>query len=150
MILTVEKEINVEAIQAYLGCICQEFYDREIKFGDKTFDSVEEWRDSYPQIFSYYDGQWTIMLYIDAETGRVKNWPEDCPFDFTNYKIVDTGRYIIHTPLEVFTYQGYVPNCLGAGSYGDYLTFGIDENSHITNWEFNQEMFDEFMSNVED
>ena len=43
-----------------------------------------------------------------------------------------------------------MPNCLGAHSYGDYLTFEIDENSHIVDWKFDQEIFDEFMSNVED
>lgn len=150
MILIVEREINVESLQAYLGCICQSFYDREIEFGKKKFNSIEEWRESYPQIFSPYEGQWTIMLNIDVETGEVTNWPQNCPFDFTNIKIVDTGTYIAHTPLEIFAYQGYVPNCLGAHSYGDYLTFEIDENSHIVDWKFDQELFDEFMSNVED
>jgi hypothetical protein len=150
MILTVQKEVNVETLQVYLGCICQAFYDREIEFGKKKFNSIEEWRDNYPQIFNYYDGQWTIMLYINPETGKVVNWPKNCPFDFTNYKIVDTGRYVAHTPLETFDYEGYIPDFLGAGGYGDYLTFEIDENSHIVDWKFDQEIFDEFMSHVKD
>ena len=91
-----------------------------------------------------------FINYFNIETGEVTNWPKNCPFDFTNIKIVDTGTYVIHTPLKIFAYQGYVPNCLGAGSYGDYLTFEIDENSHIVDWKFDQEIFDEFMSNVED
>ena len=106
MILIVEREIDVESLQAYLGCICQSLYDREIEFGQKKFNSIEEWKESYPQIFSPYEGQWTIMLNIDVETGEVTNWPKNCPFDFTNIKIVDTGTYIAHTPLEIFAYQG--------------------------------------------
>jgi hypothetical protein len=42
MILIVEREINVESLQAYLGCICQSFYDREIEFGKQKFNSIEE------------------------------------------------------------------------------------------------------------
>jgi hypothetical protein len=149
MILTVQKEVNVEILQVYLGCICQTFYDREIEFGKKKFNSIKEWREGYPQIFNYYDGQWTIMLYINPDTGKVINWPKKCPFDFNNYKIADTGRYVAHTPFGAFAYQGYVPDFLGAGGYGDYLTFEIDENSHIVDWKFDQEIFDEFMSNVD-
>ena len=150
MILTVQKEVNVETLQAFLGDICEWFYDREIEFGGKQYTVFEELRAAYPQIFKLYDNDWTIMLNIDVETGEVLNWPKNCPFDFTNFKIVDTGTYLIHTPLEIFAYKGYVPNCLGAGGYGDYLTFEIDENSHIVDWRFDQEMFDEFMSNVEE
>lgn len=150
MILTVKKDIEVKTLQSFLGNICEWFYDREIEFGGKQYTVFEELQATYPQIFKFYNNEWTIMLNIDIESGKVINWPLNCPFDFTNIKIVDTGTYVLHTELGIIDYQGYVPDCLGEGGYGDYLTFEIDENSHIVDWKFNQEMFDKFMSNVED
>ena len=37
MILTIQREINVETFQAFLGDICEWFYDREIEFGGKQY-----------------------------------------------------------------------------------------------------------------
>ena len=150
MILTVKKDVEVKTLQAFLGDVCEWFYDREIEFGGKQFITFEELRAAYPQIFTLYNNEWTIVLTIDIKSGKVTNWPLNCPFDFTNIKIVDTGTYLIHTELGVLGYQGYVPDCLGEGGYGDYLMFEIDENSHIVDWEFDQETFDQFVSNIDD
>jgi hypothetical protein len=149
MILEIQRKINVETLQAFLGDICEWFYDREIEFGGQQFTVFEELRAAYPQIFKLYNNEWTIMLNIDIETGEVTNWPKNCPFDFTNIKIVDTGTYVIHTEFGILDYQGYVPDCLGEGGYGDYLMFEIDENSHIVDWKFDQEVFDQFVSNID-
>lgn len=153
MILTVKKDIEIKTLQAFLGDICEWFYDREIEFGGRQFTVFEELQAAYPQIFKFYNEEWTIMLNIDIETGEVTNWPKNCPFDFTNIKIVDTGTYVLWiTGLadNFISYSGYVPECLGPHGYGDYLMFEIDENSHIVDWKFNQEIFGEFMSHVED
>ena len=150
MLLTVKKDVEVKTLQAFLGDICEWFYDREVEFGGKQFTIFEELRAAYPQIFQWYNNEWTIMLNIDIESGQVTNWPLNCPFDFTNIKIVDTGTYLIHTDLGALGYQGYIPDCLGKGGYGDYLMFEIDGNSHIVDWTFNQEIFDQFVSNIDD
>ena len=52
MILTVKKDIEVKTLQAFLGDICEWFYDREIEFGGRQFTVFEEVRAAYPQIFT--------------------------------------------------------------------------------------------------
>ena len=96
------------------------------------------------------DGSKTILLEIDIDTGEVINWPKNCPFNFHDIKIVDTGNYwLVDDDGEtVISYSGYVPTCLGLGGYGDYLEFEIDENSHIVDWSFGQEDYDEFEENA--
>lgn len=92
----------------------------------------------------------TISLEIDIDTGKVTNWPKNCPTDFHDIKIVDTGNYwLVDDNADlVVGYTGYVPSCLGEGGYGDYLEFEIDENSYIVDWSFGQEDYDEFEENA--
>jgi hypothetical protein len=117
----------------------------------ELYYSLDDLLDEQPDIVSYLgDGSQTIFLEIDIDTGEVTNWPKNCPTDFHDIKIVDTGNYwLVDDNAEtVISYSGYVPSCLGAGGYGDYLEFEIDGNSHIVDWSFDQEDYDEFEENA--
>ena len=50
---------------------------------------------------------------------------------------------------EIVRYNGYVPNCIGEGGYGDYLEFEIDENGYIVDWFFAKSDLEEFFENAE-
>jgi hypothetical protein len=87
------------------------------------------------------------VLKIDVETGQVLNWPKNSPYSFFDAKIVDTGKYLLLDKNEevIAEYDGYVPDCVGHGGWGDYLEFEIDGDSNIPGWMFTQEDLDEFM-----
>jgi hypothetical protein len=145
----VRKPVNIVCLRAVLGDI-EAYFDDEFTFGDKTYTSLDELCEDYPDIVTRERYGNTIYLEIDIETGEVTNWPKNCPFDFYDIKVVDTGDYwlIDDNTDTVISYAGYVPSCLGSGGYGDYLEFEIDKNSHIVGWSFDQEDYDEFEENV--
>lgn len=150
MELQVKTTTNIVCLQAALGDIESYFCDG-FQIGNKLYYSLDKLLDEHSDIVSYLlDGSKTIFLEIDIDTGEVTNWPKNCPTDFHDIKIVDTGNYrLINDNADmVVGYSGYVPFCLGEGGYGDYLEFEIDGNSHIVGWSFDQEDYDEFEENA--
>lgn len=150
MELQVKTTANIVCLQAALGDIESYFCDG-FQIGNKLYYSLDKLLDEHPDIVSYLlDGSKTIFLEIDIDTGEVTNWPKNCPTDFHDIKIVDTGHYGLmdDNADTIVSYSGYVPSCLGDSGYGDYLEFEIDENSHIVDWSFGQEDYDEFEENV--
>lgn len=149
MKLQVRKTENIVCLRAILGDIESYFCDG-FQIGNKLYYSLDDVWTDYPDIISVYTShENTIFLEIDIDTGEVTNWPKNCPTDFHDIKIVDTGHYwLVDDNADVVTdYSGYVPSCLGEGGYGDYLEFEIDKNSHIVDWSFDQEDYDEFEEN---
>lgn len=150
MELQVKTTTNIVCLQAALGDLEQHFQDG-FQIGNKLYYSLNEVMADYPDIISsYVPCIQTINLEIDIDTGKVNNWPKNCPTEFHDIKIVDTGNYwLIDDNADlVVGYSGYVPSCLGRGGYGDYLEFEIDENSYIVDWSFGQEDYDEFEENA--
>jgi hypothetical protein len=80
------------------------------------------------------DGKSWIAM-IDLEKRRVLNWPQGKTLEFS-MKVCDEGVYeLLTADLDVIKkIDGYVPNQLLPGEYGDYLELKIDENGIITNW----------------
>lgn len=149
MELQVRTTTNIVCLRAALGDIESYFCDG-FRIGNKIYYSLDKLCDEQPDIVSSLpNGSKTIFLEIDIDTGEVTNWPKNCSTDFHDIKIVDTGHYwLIDDNADVVTnYSGYVPSCLG-GWGGDYLEFEIDENSHIVDWSFGQEDYDEFEENA--
>lgn len=150
MEVQVRTTANIVCLQAALGDI-EEYFCDGFQIGNKLYYSLNELLKDYPNVgcgtYTYGD---TIFLEIDIDTGEVTNWPKNCPADFHDIKIVDTGNYwlIDDNADTVVCYSGYVPSCLGGSGYGDYLEFEIDGNSHIVDWSFGQEDYDEFEENA--
>lgn len=150
MELQVKKTVDVVCLEAALGDIERYFQDG-FQVGNKVYYSLYELQEDYPDIIcSYLPCIHTINLEIDIDTGKVTNWPKNCPTDFHDIKIVDTGNYWLRDDNAdlVVGYTGYVPSCLGRDGYGDYLEFEIDGNSHIVGWSFDQDDYDEFEENA--
>ena len=147
MELQVKTTANIVCLQASLGDIESYFCDG-FQIGNKLYYSLKDLLEDCPGVGCGHilTGD-TIFLEIDIDTGEVTNWPKNCPTDFHDIKIVDTGNYwLIDDNADlVVGYSGYVPNCLGGG---DYLEFEIDENSYIVDWSFGQEDYDEFEENA--
>lgn len=76
---------------------------------------------------------WTVV--IDLDTGTILDWPAGKTLSF-NMKVTDEGQYILKDKdMEtVKIINGYVPNKLLPGEYGDYLDLDIDETGKIKNW----------------
>ena len=126
--------------------------DGTIIWNGVTYDDIVEFSQSYPNMFIIDEfGYRKLFLHIDIETGKVYNWPENHKMDFYDVKIVDEGEYAICDECrnEIIRYNGYVPNCIGEGGYGDYLEFEIDENGYIVDWNFTKEDLEEFFENAE-
>lgn len=77
--------------------------------------------------------QWIAL--IDLEEKRVKEWPIGKTLSFF-MKVCDEGVYTLFDADMRLVKQidGYVPNKLLPGEYGDYLALDINENGTITNW----------------
>lgn len=146
MELQVKKTVDIVCLQAALGDIESYFCDG-FQIGNKLYYSLIDLREDYPDVVCGILNGDTISLEIDIDTGKVTNWPKNCPTDFHDIKIVDTGNYwLVDDNADlVVGYTGYVPSCLGDG---DYLEFEIDENSYIVDWSFDQEDYDEFEENA--
>lgn len=73
---------------------------------------------------------------INLHTARIRDWPKGRALSFRNMKVCDEGIYILldDNGVEVTRIEGYVPNKLLPGAYGDYLSLDIDEDGKITNW----------------
>lgn len=124
------------------------WHDEPVKLEGREFTTIESIEDFYPQLFGRdRQGKEYFVLKIDVETGQVLNWPKNSPYNFFDVKIVDEGKYILLDKNDevIAEYDGYVPECVGYGGYGDYLEFEIDSASNIPEWDFTQEHLDEFM-----
>lgn len=73
---------------------------------------------------------------IDLDSGVILNWPEGKILSFQDMKICDEGIYVLYDKnmKEVARIEGYVPNKLLPGEYGDYLSLDINEEGKIINW----------------
>lgn len=76
---------------------------------------------------------WKAM--IDLKEKRVLDWPIGKTLSFY-MKVCDQGIYILRDEYlnKIKEINGYVPNKLLPGEFGDYLALDIDENGIITNW----------------
>ncbi len=77
--------------------------------------------------------QWTAK--VDVDTGEIAHWPKGTKCEFY-IKVCDAGTYTLYDDKaeQVAEIQGYVPNGIVPGEYGDYINLKIDENGFITNW----------------
>ena len=73
---------------------------------------------------------------IDLDEKRIVNWPKGKTLKFTDMKVCDEGKYSIQDKdgLILAEIDGYVPNLLLPGDYGDYLSLDIDGDGFIKNW----------------
>lgn len=93
--------------------------------------------DDMPTDFPMLDESkkcWKVK--VDVETGVIYGWPKG---DVRNLhiKVCDMGTYsLIDSNGEVIAeiHNGYVPNGVIPGSYGDYIELNIDGDGVITNW----------------
>jgi hypothetical protein len=125
-----------------------EYSDEPVKLDGTEYNSIEDIEEAYPAMFGRdRQGKRYFVLKIDVETGQVLNWPKNSPYSFFDAKIVDTGKYLLLDKNEevIAEYDGYVPDCVGHGGWGDYLEFEINSDSNIPGWMFTQEDLDEFM-----
>lgn len=86
---------------------------------------------------------------IDLETGTIIDWPKGTTAKI-HYKVCDDGTYYLKDKdgITQLMKEGYVPNDLIPGEYGDYIIMDIDENGKILNW-YADPSLDEF-TNEED
>lgn len=78
----------------------------------------------------------TWNCLIDLKEKRVLDWPDGQALSFKDMKVCDEGTYKLFDAnmLPIVERQGYVPNKLLPGAYGDYLSLDIDESGNILNW----------------
>ena len=76
---------------------------------------------------------WTCSVLVDS--GQIEGWPVGDARTL-HIKVCDAGLYTLYDSDgdSVAAIDGYVPNELVPGSYGDYIEMNIDENGLITNW----------------
>lgn len=124
------------------------WHDEPVNLNGTEYYSIEDIEKSHPELFNTNSyGEKCFVLTIDVETGQVINWPKNSPYSFFDVKIVDEGEYILldKNGEVIASYDGYVPDCVGKGGYGDYLEFEIDSESNILKWSFTQDDLDDFM-----
>lgn len=87
---------------------------------------------------------------VDVDTGQIEGWPQGDAREL-HIKVCDAGTYSIYdvNAERVAKIDGYVPNGLVPGEYGDYIILSIDENGFITNWPKNPS-FEDFQQDFED
>jgi len=75
------------------------------------------------------------VAHVDIDTGQIEEWPEGETADI-HVKVCDRGVYKLldENQVEVARIDGYVPNSIVPGSYGDYVELKIDSEGIITNW----------------
>ena len=91
--------------------------------------------EDMPNDFPFRESDmWKAVIEID--TGIIVGWPQGATGDFY-MKVCDEGTY---TLLDIKGNEvakienGYVPNGILPGDYGDYLGLDIDATGKITNW----------------
>jgi len=105
-------------------------------------EEIEEFKDFPKRITNFCE------LIIDIDEGKIVNWPSGisenvsfCIKDSGTFELFDCDGFKIKA-----THDGYVPNHLLPGDYGDTLDLDIDENGKILNWYLHPtlEDFEEF------
>ena len=88
------------------------------------------------------DDVWIAM--IDIENKKVMGWPEGVEAEFSQMKVCDEGTYKLldENKKIVLSRDGYVPNSLLPGEYGDYLSMKISGDGTIENWNPNANLSD--------
>ena len=131
MKITIVK--RVEAVAKYLKMSVDVRYDDE----DMPFDAPMRAGDNWEAT-------------IDLDEKRIENWPQGQTLSFEDMKVCDQGTYILLDAdnNEITRIEGYVPNKLLPGKYGDYLSLDIDETGKITNW-LDQPSLTDFVEEVE-
>ena len=78
--------------------------------------------------------RWIAMIKIDEQ--RIVDWPEGKTLSFKDMKICDEGIYTLRDEglNVIMKHEGYVPNRLLPGDYGDYLSLDIGPTGKILNW----------------
>ena len=92
--------------------------------------------DDMPTDFPLLNAEKTAWVAsVDIDTGAIAGWPHGDARKM-HVKVCDVGIYklIDSDGSEVAAINGYVPNGVIPGSYGDYVELEIDENGIITNW----------------
>lgn len=119
-IVKIEKEVEIETVMIQIS-------PRHIGDGDDDdlptdFPLLNETKDSW-------------LAYVEIDTGRIRGWPEGDAREM-HVKVCDAGTYALldESGNSVAVRDGYVPNGLVPGSYGDYVELSINEEGVITNW----------------
>ena len=92
--------------------------------------------DDMPTDFPLLNANKTAWVAsVDIDTGAIAGWPQGDKRKM-HVKVCDAGIYklIDGEGNVVAERNGYVPNGVVPGSYGDYVELEIDENGIITNW----------------
>lgn len=114
MNLTVNKRVSVKVDTLNMAL--------HVRHGDEDM----------PAKFPFRTGDMWIV-YVDLATGKIKGWPGPA-FDLY-MKVCDEGTYrLLADGQEVAMIDGYVPNKLVPGEYGDYVDLKIAADGTITNW----------------
>lgn len=151
-------EVNVKYLIAVLPARAVESLFYEIVYQEGTIDwcgkvysDIYSLCEDYPDIFTFKNEEIGIQLQIDIDEKKVVNWSKNCPLEFYDIKIVDEGEYTLLDDKEevIATYQGYVPECIGEGGYGDYLEFEIDRDCNIIGFKFNTTQFENFLESTD-
>ena len=86
---------------------------------------------------------------VDIDTGKIIDWPQGQTLDLY-MKVCDEGTYRLFDAdwTELACIDGYVPNGIVPGRYGDYVGLKIDKLGVITNWP-TKPTFDDFWPQIE-
>lgn len=124
--LTIKQEYDIKTLLAEVNVRHPE---------DATVNGVE---DVEGNLLPCKDGNtWTIN--IDAETGKILNWPQGYKTE-VHFKVCDEGTYTIfdhmERPVKILENE-YVPRCLcpKENGYGDYVILDISADGFIDGWD---------------
>lgn len=119
-IIKVEKEVNIKTIVIDIA-------PRHI--GDSAYDDMPT---DFPLLSK---DKKTWFARVDVNTGIIYDWPQGEVREMY-VKVCDQGIYTLldENDQELCSIEGYVPNGLIPGEYGDYIDLKIDANGVITNW----------------
>ena len=97
--------------------------------GDSDDDDLET---NFPLL---NDEKLSWIAEVNIDTGQIAGWPIGENREMS-VKVCDAGTYsLIDASGEIVAIkEGYVPNGVVPGEYGDYVDLKIDENGMITNW----------------
>lgn len=114
-----------------------------IKYVEVTLPVYYESEDMSNDFPMRNGGVWAAMIEVD--TGEVVGWPkgQECSFcmkvrDGGTYELLDAGM------STIAKMEGYLPNDLIPGEYGDYVNLKINKDGFITNWPKNPDVSEFF------
>jgi len=122
-LIKVEKEVDIKEV-----VICV----RPRYIGDTEDDDMSP---DFPGL-CYDKISWTCCINIDD--GRIEGWPAG-RVESIHIKVCDAGSYTLYDAdgISVAMIDGYVPNELIPGEYGDYIIMNINSFGRIENWPSN-------------